>query len=427
MNAEVPDTPEDPADGCLIHQELGLAYDKYDVKGLPTCVTHRYVVTKTYSDGKATSKVLAGVKIDGETISLDKDGANATAVKAALNSAGGLQASVAHIYTLESGGQITVNEFMVNFIRPVSLNMPSGVTLTDAVTGGDIANFQWNGLLMDWSGNAIVSPSVVETEDISSYWKRVCVPEYELTEGHYNIVTPASLKTTTGTVDIVTASPITTYNGSATYTYTQITDGTTTTTKTYTTPHSMVTKGEVSNYLYAQALNGAPAGYRLTANGTVNYTEVLVSAGSSITYTYIASIDYTPAVIEWIPGEPVAKKHDHTLQPNFEGTSYGQKSGCWEWTKTTFSSSVINLGQYWFYYGEFSDVKLDITKVTTDLKYNGGKLPAKTTLEQVGNTVKYVNVKSPIEYAYKIFIPATVNYGWGTLSSTLTITVNPKN
>ena len=427
VNAEVPDTPEDPADGCLIHQELGLAYDKYDVKGLPICVTDRYVVTKTYSDGKATSKVLAGVKIDGETISLDKDGANATAVKAALNSAGGLQASVAHIYTLESGDQITVNEFMVNFIRPVSLNMPSGVTLTDAVTGGDIANFQWNGLLMDWSGNAIVSPSVVETEDISSYWKRVCVPEYELTEGHYNIVTPASLKTTTGTVDIVTASPITTYNGSATYTYTQITDGTTTTTKTYTTPHSMVTKGEVSNYLYAQALNGAPAGYRLTANGTVNYTEVLVSAGSSITYTYIASIDYTPAVIEWIPGEPVAKKHDHTLQPNFEGTSYGQKSGCWEWTKTTFSSSVINLGQYWFYYGEFSEVKLDIDKVTTDLKYNGGKLPDKATLEQVGNTVKYVNVKSPIEYAYKIFIPATVNYGWGTLSSTLTITVNPKN
>ena len=427
VNAEVPDTPEDPADGCLIHQKLGLAYDKYDVKGLPICVTDRYVVTKTYSDGKATSKVLAGVKIDGETISLDKDGANATAVKAALNSAGGLQASVAHIYTLESGDQITVNEFMVNFIRPVSLNMPSGVTLTDAVTGGDIANFQWNGLLMDWSGNAIVSPSVVETEDISSYWKRVCVPEYELTEGHYNIVTPASLKTTTGTVDIVTASPITTYNGSATYTYTQITDGTTTTTKTYTTPHSMVTKGEVSNYLYAQALNGAPAGYRLTANGTVNYTEVLVSAGSSITYTYIASIDYTPAVIEWIPGEPIAKKHDHTLQPNFEGTSYGQKSGCWEWTKTTFSSSVINLGQYWFYYGEFSEVKLDIDKVTTDLKYNGGKLPDKATLEQVGNTVKYVNVKSPIEYAYKIFIPATVNYGWGTLSSTLTITVNPKN
>ena len=56
--------------------------------------------------------------------------------------------------------------------------------------------------------------------------------------------------------------------------------------------------------------------------------------------------------------------------------------------------------------------KLDIDKVTTDLKYNGGKLPDKATLEQVGNTVKYVSIKSPIEYAYKIFIPATVNYGW---------------
>lgn len=71
-------------------------------------------------------------------------------------------------------------------------------------------------------------------------------------------------------------------------------------------------------------------------------------------------------------------------------------------------------------------MKLDISRVTTDLKYNGGQLPAKTTLVQVGNTVKYVNVDSPIEYAYKIFIPASVDYGWGTLSSTLTITVNPK-
>ena len=42
-------------------------------------------------------------------------------------------------------------------------------------------------------------------------------------------------------------------------------------------------------------------------------------------------------------------------------------------------------------------------------------------------TVKYVNVSSPVGYTYQIFIPATVNYGWGTTSSTLTITVNPNN
>ena len=89
---------------------------------------------------------------------------------------------------------------MVNFIRPVSLNMPSGVTLTDAITGGDVANFQWNGLLMDWSGNAIVSPSVVETEDISSYWKQVCTTEYEWVPEHSYVKTPASLNVTYGKV-----------------------------------------------------------------------------------------------------------------------------------------------------------------------------------------------------------------------------------
>ena len=423
VNAEVPDTPEDPADGCQIHQELNLAYDKYNVKGLPNCVTDRYVVTKTYSNGVATSKVLAGVKISGKTISLDK---NDAAVKAALNSAGGLQASVAHIYTLESGDQITVNEFMVNFIRPVSLNMPSGVTLTDAITGGDVANFQWNGLLMDWSGNAIVSPSVVETEDISSYWKQVCTTEYEWVPEHSYVKTPASLNVTYGKVDFVTASDLTMYSGTSKVNYWK--PGTPTEEvieKTYSVG-AMLTKAEAMAMLEVQEREGTPEGY-VNFGSTYTFTEIPVIKGSHVEYTYVANIDYVPAEIVVVPGDYVAKKHEHTPMPTFDGESYGQKSGCWEWTKTTFSSSVINLGQYWFYYGEFSDVKLDISKVTTDLKYNGGKLPEKTTLEQFGNTVKYVNIGSPIEYAYKIFIPATVNYGWGTLSSTLTITVNPKN
>ena len=423
VNAVVPNTPEDPADGCQIHQELNLAYDKYNVKGLPNCVTDRYVVTKTYSNGVATSKVLAGVKISGKTISLDKNDAD---VKLALNSAGGLQASVAHIYTLESGDQITVNEFMVNFIRPVSLNMPSGVTLTDAITGGDVANFQWNGLLMDWSGNAIVSPSVVETEDISSYWKQVCTTEYEWVPEHSYVKTPASLNVTYGKVDFVTASDLTMYSGTSKVNYWK--PGTSTEDvieKTYSVG-AMLTQAEAMAMLEVQEREGTPEGY-VNFGSTYNFTEIPVIKGSHVEYTYVANIDYVPAEIVVVPGDYVAKKHEHTPMPTFDGESYGQKSGCWEWTKTTFGSSVINLGQYWFYYGEFSDVKLDITKVTTDLKYNGGKLPAKTTLEQVGNTVKYVNVDSPIEYAYKIFIPATVNYGWGTLSSTLTITVNPKN
>ena len=423
VNAEVPDTPEDPADGCLIHQELNLAYTTYNLKGFTNnCVTDRYVVTKTYSDGKATSKVLAGVKISGKTISLDKNDAT---VKSALNSAGGLQASVAHVYTLASGDQITVNEFMVNFIRPVSLNMPSGVTLTDAIDGGDVANFQWNGLLMDWRGNAIVSPSVVETEDITGYWKKVCTTEYEWVPEHSYVKTPASLNVTYGKVDFVTASDLTMYSGTAKVNYWR--PGTSTDQvieKSYSVG-AMLTQAEAMAMLEVQEREGTPDGY-ISFGSTYNFTEIPVIKGSHVEYTYVANIDYVPAEIVLVPGEHVAKKHDDTPKPEVDGDSYGQKSGCWEWTKAIFSSSEINLGQYWFYYGEFSDVKLDISRVTTDLKYNGGQLPAKTTLVQVGNTVKYVNVDSPIEYAYKIFIPASVDYGWGTLSSTLTITVNPK-
>lgn len=420
VNAVTPDTKEDPADKCLIYQDLTRAYTVYNLKGLPACTEAYYKVTRTYSNGTATPKVMTGVQINGDMISLNK---SANDVKAALNSANGLQASVAHIFVLESGDEITVNEFMVNFIRPVNLNMPSGITLQDAKTGGDIANFNWNGLLTDWRGEAIISPSVVEVEDINSFWKKVCVPEYELTEGHYEIVTPASLKVETGEVDFVTTRTITMYSGKATYTYTEI-GGTATQLVDYSTAKPMLTKAEVNADLEAQAVAGIPAGYELTSS-TINYTDVPVSEDTHVTYTYVKDVQYVPAVVKWVEGVYTVKPHEDTVMPAYDGTSYGQKIGCWEWSKSVFSSSELNLGQYWFFYGEFSDVKLDVTKVRTNLEYNGGKLPDNATLEQIGNTVKYVNVNSPIEYTYELKIPASVNYGWGTLNAELTITVNP--
>lgn len=421
VNAVTPDTKEDPADKCLIYQDLTRAYTVYNLKGLPACTEAYYKVTRTYSNGTATPKVMTGVQIDGDMISLNKSD---NAVKAALNSANGLQASVAHIYVLESGDEITVNEFMVNFIRPVNLNMPSGITLQDAKTGGDIANFNWNGLLTDWRGEAIISPSVVEVEDINSFWKKVCVPEYVMTAGHYEIETPASLNVVNGEIEFVTTRTITMYSGKATYEYTEI-GGTATKEATYSTTAAMLTKAEVSASLEAQALAGVPVGYELTTSSPVTYTEVSVPEETRVTYTYVKDVQYTPAVVKWVEGTYIAKPHEDTVMPAYDGTSYGQKVGCWEWSKSVFSSSEINLGQYWFFYGQFSDVKLDVTKVTTNLKYNGGKLPDNATLEQIGNTVKYVNVNSPIEYTYELSIPASVNYGWGTLNAVLTITVNP--
>ncbi len=87
----------------------------------------------------------------------------------------------------------------------------------------------------------------------------------------------------------------------------------------------------------------------------------------------------------------------------------------------------VQIGQYWDYYGAFGDVSLNVNGATTNLTYNGGKLPDGATLVQTNNTVKYVNVDSPIKYTYQIFIPATVSYGWGTATATLTLTVNPVN
>ena len=423
VNAMVPATAQSPAEECLISQDLKLAYnDDYKVTGLPECVSDRYVVTETYSNGAATTTVLSGVKINGSIISLDK---NDVAVKAALNSVGGLQASVAHVYTLESGDEITVNTFMANFVRPVSLNMPSGIEVQDAKIGGDVAEFGWNGLLTDWAGNVITSPTPIRNDIDGSSWDYACTPEFVWTEGHNIVKTPASLNVTTGTVDIVTAEDINTYTGSATYTYTLIDDGKTTRARTYTTPHSMVTKAEVNSDLYAQALAGIPDGYRLSANGAITYGEVLVSKGSSITYTYIASIDYVPAVIEWVPGEFTERPHVHTDEPTFKGTTEGQISGCWRWHVRTYPAMDILPGQLWDYYGVFGTVTADVDAATTNLTYNGGKLPAKASLVQEGNTVRYDNVKSPISYSYEIYVPVSVTYGWGTLNTRLTLKVNP--
>ena len=434
VNASVPSTPEDAAENCQIGQSLKLAYSTYAVK-LTDCCTNRYEVIATYSNGKATASPLAGVKIDGTQISLDKTDAP---VKAALNTAGGLQALVAHIYTLNSGDEIIVNQFMVNFIRPVSLNMPLGVTLTDAETGGDVADFAWSGMLVDWRNEAIISPSWGEVMDVKSYWKKICTPKYAWSEGHYIEVAPASLHVTQGSVDFIAAKNFDMYTGAATYRYASLaTDANgnhTYTTKDYTVGGRQ-TQSEIATELYAMALQNTPNGYSAasaTLVGVVSYQPVAVTVGEHVQYTYVAGVTYVPAVYDWIKGEFKEVPHTDTPEPTFAGTSYGQVSGCWEWTKIASISPVLNTGQFWFFYGTadgngLSDVKLDVNKATTNLKYNSGKLPDKASLEQDGNTVRYKNIDSPIEYSYEIYIPATVNYGWGTLSSTLTITVNPKN
>lgn len=424
VNPTTPDNANSPAEESQIYQDLKKAYSKYTVtnSGEIECTTDAYVLVATYANGEKTDKVLDGVKLNGTQVSLDK--ADAT-VKAALNSVGGLQAEVAHIYTLESGDKVTVNTFMLNFTRPVNLNMPSGIEVQDAKTGGDVANFQWNGLLTDWRGEAIIAPfmEIVNVKD--SYWVRNCQPEYTWTDGHYEEVAPARLDITTGVVDVVTANDVKGYKGTVTYTYVSLNDPTVTTDRTYSTPYWMLTKNDVSSYLSAEGLKGIPAGYKPSTTTFISYSESTVTAGTHVQYTYPANINYVPAEYKWIEGEFVVVPHEHTEMPTLNGTSEGQEIGCWKWTAFEHPATELHAGQYWNFYGQIGDVTAKVADATTNLTYNGGKLPDNASLVQKGNTVVYKNVESPISYSYEIYVPVSVNYGWGTLNARLTITVKP--
>lgn len=87
--------------------------------------------------------------------------------------------------------------------------MLSGISVTDVMTGGDVADFQWNGLLTDWRNEAIVKYNWLWVDHTRSYWKRVCVPELEYVEGNEEMVTPAQLDVEYGTIKFTTTEMLT--------------------------------------------------------------------------------------------------------------------------------------------------------------------------------------------------------------------------
>ena len=150
-----------------------------------------------------------------------------------------------------------------------------------------------------------------------------------------------------------------------------------------------------------------------------------MTASSEVTFTTVTGITYTPATYETVEAEwkPTLCNEKPAYDPSVVH-QVGDKDGCWTW-KEIKAFDIVQTGQYWNFYGPFGDVKLDLDNVKTNLQYNNYQLPVLVTLEQIGNTVKYVNVGSPIKDEYMIMIPATISYGWGILSGTLTITVKP--
>lgn len=437
-NVNRPASETDYASNCQFQTKLSDAFAtvKFDGK-LPKCHAEYFRLAGIYNgEEKMTT---GGVEIEGNTaadqiITLDKDN---EAIKAALNSEDGLSAVVEYVVEFESGDVVVASTFNVEFVTPVSLNMPEGKTVMDAKTGGDVVDFGGYQMLTDWRGYTITAPETTTELVQWGFWahnrsahKTTVIPAWEET------IKPAYWDIKLKDVEILSGEKV--YGGSVKVTYKWIlTNGV-----IYRGKKIVEKTYEVSGYdseaAVQQALNAlvtegmystrpeGESGLEYQFAGHVadayNYTDEIVA--TTTTVKAIESIKYYPAITKSHAPKVIVEKAHTAVKPNYEGKA-GDIVGCWQWIAKENTQVVTSNGAYWDFYGVFGDLKLDTANATTDLDYNGGKLPSTVTLTQVGNTVKYENVGTPVGYSYKINIPASIEYGWGVAETTLTITVNP--
>ncbi len=437
-NVNRPASETDYASNCQFQTKLSDAFAtvKFDEK-LPKCHAEYFRLVGIYNgEEKMTT---GGVEIEGNTaadqiITLDKDN---EAIKSALNSEEGLSAVVEYVVQFESGDVVVASTFNVEFVTPVSLNMPEGKTVMDAKTGGDVVDFGGYQMLTDWRGYTITAPETTTELVQWGFWahnrsahKTTVIPAWE------EIIKPAYWDIKLKDVEILSGEKV--YGGSVKVTYKWIlTNGV-----IYRDVKYVEKTYEVSGYdseaAVQQALNALvtegmystrPEGefgleYQFAGHvaDAYNYTDEIVATITTV--KAIESIKYYPAITKSHAPKVIVEKAHTAVKPNYEGKA-GDIVGCWQWIAKENTQVVTSYGAYWDFYGVFGDLKLDTANATTDLDYNGGKLPSTVTLTQVGNTVKYENVGTPVGYSYKINIPASIEYGWGVAETTLTITVNP--
>ncbi len=464
-NVNVPKDPNDVAANCWFNTPIEKQpwIEAPAVKGLPCKEVPAYRIAKVYMNGKA-AKTTAGVSLstlnDEISIALDK---NNNDIKAALNSEYGLQAVVEWYVTYNSGDEVVLHTFMVNFIRPVNLNLPAGLTVKDAVDGGDEITFGYDGILTDWRGEAIYAPSEVEVLNETYFWDKVCspadhalvVPAYTRTikEGYYNVefedvtvTIPSGSTVYKASVDLYESAKVKAWYEAAdgaiywsrenqNWYYSDRTGDKPMPAYDWKKVETVTAEGRSAaeakenlraavnqkdaHYLDTYENCGRKAGEITTAATTV------VPSSTSFTFKNVKSIEYVPAQTEEVEADIIYSPCNEMPGPD-DNTVYneGDKVGCWKYTKWVEPATEKIDGQYWDFYGPFSNVVLDTKNLTTDLETK--KLPSGASLEQTSaTTALYKNVQSPIQYTYHIYVPAKVTYGWGALNGTLTITVNP--
>ncbi len=368
--------------------------------------------TVNYEDYVSLMQVPGGEIV----ITVNKDNAE---VKKALNSEAGLKAIIEWYAVAESGDEFILHAFTVDFIRPIDINMPAGLTVKDAVTGGDVVDFNVAGLLTDWRGEAVLPSYEFNYVDEGYFWNHTCSPadHAELVPGHYELVIPAKLETETQTITI----PVGQGYYVATASYDCPFHGVKTATGEGLTINEAMISAEAAlskALLEADCLNSI-LGIAYTYETEIKYDTQEI--------TIVKNVKYTEATYKWVDAtiKYSACNAKPIVNPELD-LKEGYTDGCWTWTKYAINKTDTAAGQYWDFYGPIDEyVTLATDKAKTNLDYFGNKLPSGATLVQDGHTVRYENVQSPIQYTYTITIPATINYGWGTLNTELVLTVNP--
>lgn len=432
VNVNVPETKDADAKKCQFDNKMYTAnaigeqaWKNFVVKNVPCNETGKFVIAYVKENGEKipydkSSKGIYLKTVDDVTyIRLNKADDN---VKAALNSANGLQAELKYEITYKSGDVVypKEGEVVVNFIRPLNLNMPEGLSVKDAVTGGDKVDFNHTNLLTDWRGEAVLADVEVPVTKNWYEWVKVCgqnvhhklqwIPETQVIE------TPAQLEVDYQTITIPTGGV---YFSATVQLYDNSMHG-------WVKARSYTAKGRSAAESIQNALTIAkskePGHYFEGVNLNYKYKIENIkedTTSETIEFQSVKTVNYIPAKYKTIPGSWAYA--DCTDMPADNGDYAGQTVGCYEWTLKSAPGTKVVPGQYWNYYGPISEVTLDVKNVRTNLPDE--KLPAKASLVQTGTTVTYMNVESPINSDYKLFIPAKVTYGWGTINATLEIDV----
>ena len=463
-NVNVPASETDKATNCYFLTPIAeQPWTKLSVTGLPCDETPMFRIAKVKKDGKEFKAPVAGISLItpafGELcITLDKSNDD---IKKALNSEHGLQAVIEWYAVGKSGGdEYVLHTFMVDFIRPVNLNFPDDIHVKDAKTGGDEITYGFAGLLTDWRGETILPPTPIEIHEEGYHWVKVCsladhavvFPGYQkvVKEGHYEfefedkeVVIPTSTAYHKASITLYDNAERQSWYAAHGDRHRIIIFIGGFPKFLWRPAGTWVEKTTVVGYgrSEAEALENAKVeANKLSPRYLENVetrgwksdapvTEVLNSGTVTVTFKTIKNVTYVPAVYETV--EPTIEYSPCNPKPGPSSDVYteGQRIGCWQWQKWATVTPGMTPGRFWDFYGVFKpadDVVLDLTKVTTDLP--DGKLPSKATLTQKpGYKLFYDNVLSPIQYTYHIYIPASIEYGWGVLNQTLVITVDPYN